>query len=73
MTAPERYADASGTACPVCHDAGSVRFSEVPESITSYTLDGEQHRIHNGAGRDYSCGNCGAEWSMYGQHGDDAG
>lgn len=72
MSAPECYHDTTGTVCPICHAAHTVRFEEVPESRTTYTRDGEEHTIHNGPGRDYSCGNCGAEWSMYGQHGDDA-
>lgn len=71
VEAGELYQDTTGTVCPVCHGL-SIRYSEVPESRTCYTQSGVEHTIHNGPGRDYSCGNCGAEWSMYGQHGEDA-
>lgn len=59
------YHDTSGIACPSCHDAGLIRFTEMPESLTTYTINGEHHTIHNGAGREYACGNCGTEWTMY--------
>jgi hypothetical protein len=52
--------------CPNCGESGSIHYTTIPESKTTYKQDGERHTIHNGVSHNFECDNCETEWTMYG-------
>lgn len=54
-----------GTVCPGCGETECLRFDELPPSRLSYEKDGENHTIHNGPGRDYTCTNCEVSFVLF--------
>ena len=51
--------------CPCCGSEGDVEFIEIPYSTRQYTdTDGEEVTEYIDTSRDYSCRNCGCEFTL---------
>lgn len=62
----EIYTDLTGTyCCPICRHESELQYVNVPPHTRNYTDDGgAQHVWHMAAARDYTCKDCGFEWSV---------
>lgn len=65
MSEKESFSSPKGAIfCPSCQNDGRIHYMTIPESTREYSADGEQWKEYLGPSKDYTCFDCGTEWTM---------